>query len=84
MKNVFIALGGQTIRQNQDLGNNRVEIIKIKANYDEKGFNPCDSFTDRMWSFDQADIKRWSKDWAYNPDNLEFDVIDKTDDSIIV
>lgn len=66
---------GQTIRQNQDLGINTVIIDRRETDYVERtNTEGADSFTNEMWATDTETIKRWCKDWAYNPDDLEFEI----------
>lgn len=83
MKKIFKSPGGQYIRQQQDCGNNLVYVTTLKTNYDELGYDPSDSYTDWMWSFEIDNIERWVKDWAYHPELIEIKVVE-LDDTVVL
>jgi len=77
METTYHTSSGQKIRQNQDLGINKVIIEQTKTDYVEKsGAFGQDSYTNQIWSKDIDYLKRWVKDWAYYSDKIYFEVIE--------
>ena len=76
METTYHYRGGQSVRQNQDCGINKVIIVKKQTNFTELAkCSGQDWFANESWSTDIERIKRWAKEWAYYPERLSFEII---------
>lgn len=65
--------GGQTVRQNSQLGKS-IEVVKVE-NSNLVSLAQChgqNNFTCDLWSTDLSDVKKWANEWANKKVRLKY------------